>query len=89
MKTNASQRLEHNGKESLMVDGSRQFQVSKVTRIGLVVEVPQAGIVGAAVYGLAVDLGFVAGHAGGDFAAIDGNGLGDTVLSLCWTEKGR
>ena len=65
-----------------MVHGSCQFQVSKVARVGLVVEISQAGVIGAAVDGLAVDLGFIPCHAGGDFTAIDGNGLGDTVLSL-------
>jgi hypothetical protein len=45
-------------------------------------EISQAWIIGTAIDGLAVDLGFVTGDAGGDFAAIDGNGLCDTVLSL-------
>jgi hypothetical protein len=52
------------------------------------VEISQAWIVGAAVDGLAVDLGFVAGDAGGDFAAIDGNGLCDAVLSLLGVDVG-
>jgi hypothetical protein len=56
--------------------------VSEIARIGLVVETAQAGIVGAAVDGLTVDGGFVSRNTRRDLAAVDRNGLRDTVLSL-------
>jgi hypothetical protein len=65
-----------------MVNRPCQFQVSKIARVGFIVQIAQTGIIGASIDRLTVDLGFVPRNTGGDFASIDGNGLGDGKLAL-------
>lgn len=65
-----------------MIDWLGEFQVSKVSWIGLVVQISQAWIVGTAIDGLAVDLSFVASDSSRNLASIDCNGLCNRVLSL-------
>lgn len=89
MKTNTTKYLESGYEKALMIDWLCQFQVTKVARVRLVVETTEARVVCATVNGLAIDGSFVAGDSGWDLAAIDGNGLCDTVLALSMKKDGE
>jgi hypothetical protein len=65
-----------------MIDGSRQFQVSKIARVRLVVQISQTRIIGTAINRLALDLGFISRDTSRDFTTIDGDGLSNRVLAL-------
>jgi len=70
MITHTPQYFEHGIEKTLVVDGFGEVDVSKVARVGFVVNVAHARIVCSAVHWLAVDLGFVAGYTWFDFAAV-------------------
>jgi len=61
VKTHAPQRFEGDVDESLVVDGTCQFDVTEVSGVGFVVEVPEAGIVDASVDWLTCHVGLVGG----------------------------
>jgi hypothetical protein len=82
MITNAADRFHHDRGKSLMVDRSGQFQMTKVPRVALVVQISQPGIIGTSIDGLALHLRFVPGHTRRDFAAIHRNGLSHRILPL-------
>ena len=65
-----------------MVDRFGQFQVAKVARVRLFVQITETRIVGASVDGLTVDHGLIAGHTRWNLAAIDRDRLRHTVLAL-------
>mmetsp|Transcript_19703 Transcript_19703/g.55021 ORF Transcript_19703/g.55021 Transcript_19703/m.55021 type:complete len:611 (-) Transcript_19703:453-2285(-) len=81
METDASERLKGSVEVPLVVDRSGQFQVPKVPRVALVVEVSQAGIVDSSIDGLTLDLCFVLGDSGRNLARIHRYCLGDRVLA--------
>jgi hypothetical protein len=65
-----------------MIDGLGKIHMSKVSRIGLVLNAAQPRIVGTAIDGLAIDMCLVARDSSRDGSAVDGYGLCDTVLAL-------
>ena len=82
METYTPSRLEDDVKKALVVYRPGQFQVSKVSRIGLVMEIPQPGVVSAPMDWLTIHLSLVPGNSGGDLTSIDSNGLCHRVLAL-------
>lgn len=82
MKTNTAQRFERYIKEALMIDGTSQFQVTKVARVTLIGNIAQTWIVGTAIDGLTLYRRFESRNARRYLATIDGNGLCDTCLFL-------
>mmetsp|Transcript_24871 Transcript_24871/g.58302 ORF Transcript_24871/g.58302 Transcript_24871/m.58302 type:complete len:405 (-) Transcript_24871:178-1392(-) len=73
----ATERFENDVDESLMIHRPGKVDMTKVSRIGLVVQVSHTRIVGATVHRLAIDLSFVPSNARRDLTAIDREGLSD------------
>ena len=82
MEANTAECLECDIEEPLVIHGSCELNVSKVSRVGFVVYVTEAGVVGPSVDGAAVDRGLIAMDSRGNFPPVDGDGLCDRVLFL-------
>ena len=77
VKTDAPKSLEGCIEISLVIHRAGQFQMAKISRITLVVEVSESGVVHPSVHRLALDLCLVTSDSGRDLAPIDCNCLCD------------
>jgi hypothetical protein len=82
VEANAAEDLDCHVEKALVVDWTSKLQVTKVAWVRLVMQTAEAGIIGAAIERLAVDLSFMTSDTGRDLFAIDSDCLSDTVLSL-------
>ena len=80
-KAHTSHNLQNVFNRTLVVHGTSQLQMTKIPRIGLVVQAAQARVVDSSIDGLTLDLCLVTGHPGWNLTAIDRNGLGHRVLA--------
>mmetsp|Transcript_25875 Transcript_25875/g.74824 ORF Transcript_25875/g.74824 Transcript_25875/m.74824 type:complete len:428 (-) Transcript_25875:47-1330(-) len=77
----ATERLENDVDEPLMIHRPGEVDMTKVSRIGLVVQVSHTRIVGTTVHRLAIDLRFVPSNTRRDLTAIDRQSLSNRVLT--------
>mmetsp|Transcript_13591 Transcript_13591/g.28839 ORF Transcript_13591/g.28839 Transcript_13591/m.28839 type:complete len:267 (+) Transcript_13591:3964-4764(+) len=81
VEADASEGLEGDVNETVVVDGTSEFDVAEVARVGFVVEVAEAGVVDSSVDGLACHVGLISRHPRGNFPSIHGNRLRHAILS--------